>query len=631
MNTSSMAFTLKGRFGFLVSALTCLAGLGLGSQAHAQFQPSFTVVNSVETIHVRADGQYTQFSEAMMRAETRKGAEALGDFKITFNETLETLEIEAAYTLLPDGTRIDVPPEKMRKQDAYAGTEYSDSKQMVIIYPQMDVGSTIYVRSRAHQKIPLFPGHFFFSQYFPPERPVENAVFNIITEPGVNLRFEADGVSGGPVDLLPTDEPSNKRYRFVFQQSTTYPPELGRVAISDFAPHLSLTTFANYADFAKAYEDRAKPKAAITPEISALAKKLVTGAKDERDRVRRIYNWVSKNIRYVAVYVGEDGYVPHAAHSVLANRYGDCKDHVVLMESLLAAVGIKSSTALINMGMSYTIPKLPTAVPFNHVITYVPSLDLYMDSTAGFSPLGTLPDDDTAKTVLLTATGEFGRTPGNNPERDFTFSQSTMVMNKDGSITGKSSVRVGGIHEFDSRSTQFENQGKEQGPIINALFGRFQQTGTGQILKNDPWDLDTPWSVNSTFEIDSMVNTTGAGAMTIPHGLTPGFLKRMTNNKVITNRRFPVACSSVRHTELTRLAFPSNMKIQRVPSKSHAKEGAFEYDATYELKGQVLSVSRVFTSRRDKPVCNGKDDKDWNALGTKLQQDFRSQVFFNWR
>jgi hypothetical protein len=190
---------------------------------------------------------------------------------------------------------------------------------------------------------------------------------------------------------------------------------------------------------------------------------------------------------------------------------------------------------------------------------------------------------------------------------------------------------VGGIHEFDSRSTQFENQGKEQGPIINALFGRFQQTGTGQILKNDPWDLDTPWSVNSTFEIDSMVNTTGAGAMTIPHGLTPGFLKRMTNNKVITNRRFPVACSSVRHTELTTLAFPSNMNIERVPSKSHAKEGAFEYDATYELKGQVLSVSRVFTSRRDKPVCNGKDDQDWNALRAKLQQDFRSQVFFNWR
>ncbi len=447
----------------------------------------------------------------------------------------------------------------------------------------------------------------------------------------MNLRFEADGVSGGPVDLLPTDEPSNKRYRFVFQQSITYPTELGRVDISDFAPHLSLTTFANYADFAKAYEDRAKPKAAVTPEISALAKKLVAGAKDERDRVRRIYNWVSKNIRYVAVYVGEDGYVPHAAHSVLANRYGDCKDHVVLMESLLAAVGIKSSTALINMGMSYTIPNLPTAVPFNHVITCVPSLDLYMDSTAGFSPLGTLPDDDTAKTVLLTATGEFGRTPGNHPERDFTFSQSDMVMNKDGSITGKSSVRVGGIHEFDSRSTQFENQGKEQGPIINALFSRFQQTGTGQILKNDPWDLDAPWSVNSTFEIDSMVNTKGAGAMTIPYGLTPGFLKRMASSKVITNRRFPVACSSIRHTELTTLAFPAKMKIQRVPSKIHAREGAFEYDATYELKGQVLSISRVFTSKRDKPVCNEKDEKDWNALRTKLQQDLRSQVFFNWK
>jgi transglutaminase-like putative cysteine protease len=631
VHTSSMAFTLKGRFGFLVSALFFLASLGFGTLAYAQFKPNIKLFKSTDTIHVMLDGQYTQVSESLLRAETRKGAEGLGEIKINFNETLETVVIEEAYTLLPDGTRINVPPEKIRKQDAYAGKEYSDSKVLVVIYPQMDEGSMVYIRSRTHQHTPLFPGHFLYSEYFPPERPMDSVVYHITTEPGVNLRFDAEGMEGGPVDLLPTDAPGIKRYRYVFQQIHAYPPEYARVDISDFAPHIAFTTFASYADFAKAYEDRAKPKAAVTPEISALAMQLVSGAKDEREKVRRIYNWVSKNIRYVAVYVGVDGYVPHDAHNVLANRYGDCKDHVVLMESMLEAVGIKSSTALINLGMSFTIPKLPTSTPFNHVITYVPSLDLYMDSTAGFAPLGTLPDDDMAKTVLLTATGEFGRTPGNNPDRDFTFSQTTMEMKKDGSISGTSAVKFGGFHEFDSRSMQFENQGKEQGPIINALFSRFQQTGTGQILKNDPWDLDTPWSVNSTFEIDSMVNTAGAGAMIIPSGLTPGFLKRMANIKTITDRRFPVACSSIRHTELTTLAFPKNMKIQRVPSKIHAKEGAFEYDASYVLNGQILSVTRVFTSRRDKPVCNGKDDKDWNALRTKLQQDFRSQVFFNWR
>lgn len=45
----------------------------------------------------------------------------------------------------------------------------------------------------------------------------------------------------------------------------------------------------------------------------------------------------------MAVYVGAGGVVPHAAQTVLDNRYGDCKDHVALLEALLGAAGIKST------------------------------------------------------------------------------------------------------------------------------------------------------------------------------------------------------------------------------------------------------------------------------------------------
>jgi len=47
--------------------------------------------------------------------------------------------------------------------------------------------------------------------------------------------------------------------------------------------------------------------------------------------------------------------VPHDAQSILDNRYGDCKDHVVILEALLEAVGIDSSPALINSGPSQNV------------------------------------------------------------------------------------------------------------------------------------------------------------------------------------------------------------------------------------------------------------------------------------
>lgn len=130
-----------------------------------------------------------------------------------------------------------------------------------------------------------------------------------------------------------------------------------------------------------------------------------------RAKALALSDWVRKNIRYVAVYVGAGGVVPHAAQAVLDNRYGDCKDHVVLLEALLKAAAIESSPALINLGNAYVLPKVPTLGLLNHVITYVPSLDLYLDSTATPIAAGYLPIQELGKPVLQTQSGERGHTP----------------------------------------------------------------------------------------------------------------------------------------------------------------------------------------------------------------------------
>jgi hypothetical protein len=102
----------------------------------------------------------------------------------------------------------------------------------------------------------------------------------------------------------------------------------------------------------------------------------------------------------------------------------------------------------------------------------------------------------------------------------------------------------------------------------------------------------------------------------------------MSNYTPPLARRFPLSCSSVSHTESTTLTFPPNLKIERIPQGTRSKNGAFEYESRYTLKGQELKVLRVYTSRRDSPVCGAKDDKDWLAYRRVLQRDLRAQVFF---
>ena len=237
-----------------------------------------------------------------------------------------------------------------------------------------------------------------------PHLKVEHYEINVNFDPRIDIQFDSSGFDGG---MMP-DSHGMHRYHFVRKQDTFLPPEADQISIDDFAPFVQASSFKSYAAIGDAYQVKAKQKTTVTPAIQSIADNLTHGIDDQKQQVRQLYNWVSKNIRYIGSYIGNGGYVPHDSQTIFDNRWGDCKDHVVILEALLAAKGIASSPALIDTDDSYVLPKLPADM-FNHVITYVPSLDLYLDSTAQLAPFGTLPSVDMNKQVVLTAMNMLGK------------------------------------------------------------------------------------------------------------------------------------------------------------------------------------------------------------------------------
>ena len=598
--------------------------------ALAQYKPSYTVVKSSSKFEVNPDASYTQHLEEQARVDTPQGVRMLGERKITYNSTLENVEVLEAYTIQPDGTRISVPLDKIRTQDETAddGAIYSDSKSKVIIYPKLEVGSQVYYRAKSVQHTPEFPGHFFLWEHYSPHVRYENVTVELVHDVGIDVGVSTKGMQGGKLNMTP--KPHTVAYKFTFNQDTAYPNEDSRVDLPDFAPHFAASTFKTYADVGQAYQVRAKEKAAVTPAIQALAQELVqkANAQTTLDKVKVLHHWVAQNIRYLGIYVGAGGYVPHDAQSILDNRYGDCKDHVVILESLLAAVGIDSSPALINSGTAFLLPKLPTPGIFDHVITYVPSLNVFLDSTSRFAPLGTLPLGDMGKSVVLTATGALSRTPMTQTSKDRTESRIQMKLTRDGSIEGQSQAKMFGVFEVASRNSQFNYQNKEQSDVVNRLLSRFQETGWGEIAKTEPTNFNAPWQVNSTFELDPVVNVPGPSAMAIPVGLAPGRLKGFADVVLPKDRRFPTYCNSTQHEEWIDLAFPKDMKITRVPKGVTFAKGTLRYQSTYALSGQVLKIKRVYASSRTETLCGAESDKAFSDFTQVLRRDLRQQVFF---
>ena len=610
----------------LLAELALLSAL----PAFAQYQPSYTMLRSTQHVHVNRDGSNTDDISSLVRIDTPKGIELLGEQRLSYVGSLETMELVEAWTITPDGQRIDVPASGIRTmEESDSGSpQFSDGKVLVIIFPAVSVGAQTFWHARSVQHTPYFPGNFFWSRFFSPHVVQQDTRLTITHDPAIALSIEANGMTGGAVPALASDAPGTVRHEYAFKQDTAYPPEPGRLSLSDFAPHLSVTSFKGWGELGLAYQARARPQTEPTDAITRLATELTAGKTNPRDKVRVLHQWVSRNIRYVNMDIGAGGWIPHNAQSILDNRYGDCKDHVALLEALLRSVGIESSPALINYGDAVRLPKLPVSTPINHVITYIPSLDLYLDATARFAPMGTLPDGDIDKPVLLTATGEVARTPPMHPQRDFTHSHTWLTLTKSGEVTGRSVTRYGGSHEMDSRSERFDDQGREVSKIVDDLLSRFDETGTGNIEQPDPLDLTVPWELKSSFELDPVVNMPGPAAMTVPVGLAPGVIRGMRNEKAVPERRFEFYCGSHGYREETDMAFPASTRIDRIPPSVSFKRGALRYSAQYQRRGQSLHVVREYAAHRTGMACNATNDADWAALLPVLQRDLRGQVFF---
>ena len=123
-------------------------------------------------------------------------------------------------------------------------------------------------------------------------------------------------------------------------------------------------------------------------------------------KVRALYKHVITSTRYVGLEFGIHGFKPYRTTDVYDRRFGDCKDKASLLKVMLGEAGIKSHLVLVRTRDQGTIGNTPASLSaFNHAITYVPSLDLYLDGTAEFSGPEELPTGDQGATVLIVRDG----------------------------------------------------------------------------------------------------------------------------------------------------------------------------------------------------------------------------------
>lgn len=631
--------------GVVLLGFLLLANAGITSAGRGELEALAVIERAVITETIEKDGTVTEVEELTTLVKSQLVVDSESQADLPYNSTLAKLEVLEAYTITPTGEKIPVASNAIRtvEDDNSKGAAiFSDQKHKIIIFPKVTPGSRTYYKTKLTTHTPLMPGFFSTKLLFSPSQEVKHYEYNLSYPEGLKLYTDVKDVKQVRDEVVD----GVRHVSYTYQNLKMKKNEEFQVALNDFAPHIFISSMDSQETFAKTYQERIAPKMRVTPEVQKLADEITKDIKilkDEKtasnstnvaqalqkEQARALYNWVSRNIRYVGIFLGDGGIIPHDANSIIKNRYGDCKDHNALLIALLAAKGIKASSALINSSNAYTLPKYPVIGPFNHVITYIPAWDLYLDSTAEMAPYGTLPDDELDKPTLLTALGRVGHTPKPKKENNRSITKLTMQIGKDGEIKGRASTQYFGSAEIRARYKYEGADTSLSDRMVSKQLAKFRQTGEGNINTSEVYDLDKPFTTDTTFTLDAVANVPGLGAMTIPVGLAPGELASIANSRPPEKFTIPYSCATRSVTEQHQITFPKNVKVSRIPQNTSYKKNNIEYTANYLEKDNQVTVTRNLEVQRPGAVCQPAELQKWKDFYQVFIKDMRGQIFYD--
>ena len=380
-----------------------------------------------------------------------------------------------------------------------------------------------------------------------------------------------------------------------------------------------------------AYAQQANAKAVVTDEAGALVARLVEGKTTPLEKAAAIHDWVRKNIRYVAVYLGTGGWVPHDVDWILKNRYGDCKDHALLLQVLLKAVEIEAVPVLINARNEYALAELP--IGFNHAIVYIPSLNLFADATDSRIPFGALPwgDADKPVAVALNAGARVMRTPAYRPATNRVTLRTRFDIASSGKATGSVAFDAAGYAATLAQDQVAQIPAGMGSMAVQKLLEGSGYRGRG-ITQYPPVQRDSQaqtMKIND-LEIDNLLSDPNAGAINPnPNVNLPMYVASNMGNYTAPKRDFSFACAPMQVREEFELRFDPVFQLLRVPAnlkEVHADGIAFE--AQYVQDGNTVRGWRELTLSHARHVCSADDYAARKPVMNRIAQHLRSGILY---
>lgn len=556
-------------------------------------------------------GEYVEHQRRVVRILRPEGR-ANGQLLVYLTADSHLLSLHA-WSIAKDGHEYELKEKDFNEVSPYTDELYSDLRYRLVNAPAAEPGAVVALEYEVRRKA-------WLNQYDwgGQERiPIHLTRLTLNLPPGWEYKTSTD--ENQPLALT---QPGPNSWQWAATDVPAIETEplmpsfralSRRLAVTYFGPGQNANS-ATWEGLGHWYNGLTAGRRDSSPNILEKVQELTAGKTDFDGKAQALAHFMQSDIRYVAIEIGVGGFQPHFAREVFHARYGDCKDKVTLLSTMLKEVGILSDYVLIDSQHDVVKAAIPSSI-FNHAILAIELPDpqtaakyrsvvvgsggqsyLIFDPTDPYTPLGSLRADlqHTYALLVTPSGGELIQTSMFSPDTNVLARNGQFSIASDGKLEGVVTEKRSGDHAswerhaLMSASQQQRSQHFEK-RLNRSLQGFTLQSADVQHLDQNQQDL----SLTLRFTAPQYGQVRGPLMLVRPRVL--GEESFAIDRKP---RKYAVLLGGAsRVTDTYEMEIPSDYAVDDTPEPARLDVGFASYQSKIDVTGSKVRYWRELIVR----------------------------------
>lgn len=334
--------------------------------------PSQHVRYEVVESHVRAFGTHTEtYFRMRLRVLTPFGLQQASQLGLEWNPALQTPTVHHAH-IIRAGETSDILDKAdftiLRREAALEQSlQINGVLTGVLVNPDIRVGDTIDFAYSVRTQFNVFNNPLEALAYPYSPLPVDLGATTISWPASMRVQTRA-GLHAAVPPITQQGDFKVLVHRMTDAEAETFPDTIASRSLPDYGWQLSsIPQWGAIADRIRLAYDQASTLPGAD-DLAAHVARIKSDHTTAEARASAALRLIQDEVRYMALTLGEGGWLPVSASEVWASRQGDCKGKTVLLVALLKELGIDAVPVLVSSTNLPLDKYLPMVSAFDHVI-----------------------------------------------------------------------------------------------------------------------------------------------------------------------------------------------------------------------------------------------------------------------